>query len=247
MSHLKSNDECQDLIKIADCINHEVNYKIICISDGAGSALFSSLGAQITIDSFIKIISNYSDNLNTINEYIVKTWINETVTEIKKLKPTKINSNLKDFSCTILICILSEINSYFFQIGDGAWIIEEENKFKLVTIPYKGEYINETVFITSKDAVNYLQFYKCKSKLNSIIGFTDGLESIFINNSEANSSLSDHLLKEIKKSSDIETINSHLYNFLNSEMISNRSDDDKTLCVAWLEEKIETTNDINAI
>lgn len=237
--HKKYDIECQDYCKSFHFENNGNWYSGIGIADGAGSSKFAKIGAEESITHLIELISNHKEEILSLEKDTIKEWLTETKNYLYEKNALVQDIDLNEFSCTILVCIIAKNFGVFFQIGDGAWILKSNNEFSLLTVPQKGEYHNETVFITSKDATDHLQFKKVHGEIELVVGFTDGLEDIFLYANKISDKLIDEIVVNVKNFADTNLLHSHLANFLESELINSRTDDDKTFCIAWIKETIE--------
>ncbi|MDY6938004.1 MAG: PP2C family serine/threonine-protein phosphatase [Cyanobacteriota bacterium] len=122
------------------------------------------------------------------------------------------------------------------QVGDGAAVVcDVENQILPLTIPKSGEYINETTFLISPNARASAQFHLWQGTPMQIAMFSDGLQLLALDMPAgtphapffaplfrfvAQDNLSDDRAKE------------ELENFLTSDRVTQRADDDLTLVLA---------------
>ena len=55
---------------------------------------------------------------------------------------------LSDYHCTLILVAWVDDQVAAVQVGDGAAIVESDHLCKMLTIPQRGEYVNETFFVT---------------------------------------------------------------------------------------------------
>jgi hypothetical protein len=242
-SHIKANKPCQDVCKCEEVKDKNQNPILIAItSDGAGSSLYSDAGAKIICDTIMEEIKDFiikGHLIQEISKEIVKEWLECFLRKIE-LYAMKIATTLRELACTLLGAVVGTEYSVFFQIGDGAIIIspkQDQDEYSLVFWPSRGEYENTTFFATDKNCFGeYLLFEVRKQAINEVAIITDGIQSI---------ALSYHsrtvfkpfffpLFSYLRSSSidNISKINFELINFLGSDKINKRIDDDKTLVLA---------------
>ncbi len=103
--------------------------------------------------------------------------------------------------------------------------------YQLLFQPDKGEFANETTFITSANAVKEMQVKVISEKQEFICASTDGVEKVAIRLSdwEPFSPFFKPLEEYLHEQFNQEEEDKYLIEFLNSERLNSRTDDDKTL------------------
>ena len=236
-SHLRLNGECQDYCNLK---SFKIEGKAglgICISDGAGSAKFSRLGATLAVEyALSQLQAEYSD-WRAIDQTWIYSLVNNTKEYLSAMAQQQ-NLQIKDFACTFLFAMFSEDTGVFAQIGDGCWVIGDDDNLISPTWPYTGDYANETIFLTSNNALELTQFKVINQTISYVAGFTDGLQNLLLD-------FVDHkpfdgffipFVTSLRATNDISLLNEQLTSFLSSEKVSSRTDDDKTLVIAWRDE-----------
>ena len=118
---------------------------------------------------------------------------------------------------------------------------QEQEEPQLLFPPDKGEYINETTFVTSTDALNGMRVSVRSGKQEFICAATDGLERVAIRMSDCTpfapffQPLEDYLRQVIHP----EREDKYLMSFLDSDRLNARTDDDKTLLLCLYERSQE--------
>ncbi len=170
------------------------DWKIMTVSDGAGSKKFSRIGARESCtaaadflrkklnespdemknrlslphsdEEFVSACSYFAallqDSVLEAREAVVRAF-DDRKTKYEYLKLTDRDLELKDFSCTFLVCIVLPVTvedhtEYFaaaIQIGDGIICsvdadAEYGKALRLLSQPDSGAYSGETDFITSE-------------------------------------------------------------------------------------------------
>ena len=118
------------------------------------------------------------------------------------------------------------------QIGDGFIVMRsQEPEYKLLFQPDKGEFANETTFITSKNALKEMQVEVISQKQEFICASTDGLEKVAIRLSDWKPfpPFFKPLEEYLQQTANPEKEYQYVDDFLNSERLNSRTDDDKTL------------------
>ena len=238
------------------------DFIIGAVADGAGSAKYSDHGAELAVKTTLSFLSGTEDfsdseeiaelskfhqpeNKKALKESNqppseLEEAINELSREICQTvrhtliqEAEAIDCQLEDLACTLLVFIATSDWAGAMQIGDGFIVVRsEEGEPELVFTPDKGEYVNETTFITSDDFQNQLQV-KTFPAPKFICAASDGLEKVAIrfSNWEAYPGFFDPLEQCLQEKTSLEEKQDYLETFLNSDRINQRISDDKTLLI----------------
>ncbi|MFM6245333.1 MAG: protein phosphatase 2C domain-containing protein, partial [Dolichospermum sp.] len=124
---------------------------------------------------------------------------------------------------------------------DGFMVLRcKDQEYQLLFEPDKGEFFNETTFVTSANALEEMQVQVISGKQGFICASTDGLERVAIRLSDWQphppffKPLEEYLRETEKPENDDNYIN----DFLNSERLNSRTDDDKTLVLCCFEQEV---------
>ena len=260
--HVEENIECQDYSDVF--INQD--YTICVVSDGAGSCANSSIGAENVVKlvniHFSKLIEE-NDWHTTQNDITLEKWQQASYEALRKVRDDLERKSIefdsfKSLSCTLIVVIHLHNKLLVTHIGDGrAGYCNLNNEWYPMMTPYKGNYNNETVFITSdiwKDEVGLCKYIESKIFDDVIKAFcllSDGCENAsfecykFNKKSKAMEDINKpykkffqenvdvHIPYLVKAQKDQKELNEIWGNFLNSgnEKLKNESDD-KTMILA---------------
>ncbi len=248
-SHEKGNIPCQDYGSYK-VIN---NILIGVVSDGAGSAKHSQIGSQLTVETTINNLTRWFKNIsqeypdieqNPFDQSYMKQVFQENwEIVIQNLQEkTKEGYSYKDLSCTLLAFIATPNWIAAMQIGDGFIVVhsqEEDSNYELLFPPSKGEYANQTVFVTSQNALSELQSCVINAPQKFIFASTDGLEKLaikYINNSYLPYKDFFQPFEEDIENNKLEEEKESVLAFLNSQDVNKRTDDDKTVLICLFDE-----------
>lgn len=235
-SHQKQEIVCQDY----------VDYRIFddvivgAVADGAGSAKHSDVGSKLAIETVLKCFAdiNQSPQKQAFSQPLSKEEVekvfakivNQVIKELQK-QAEEGDYSVNDLACTLLVFVATPDWIAAMQIGDGFIVLRsQESEYKLLFQPDKGEFVNETTFITSTNAVKDMQIEVINEKQEFICASTDGLEKVAIRLSDWKpfspffKPLEEYLHETVNPKED-----KYLTEFLNSERLNSRTDDDKTL------------------
>lgn len=240
-SHLAVNGVCEDACdaKLIVDVNGQSHLAAVA-ADGAGSALMGAIGAKIAISSILtEITEHFTHAARFPTETTdITNWI---VTAQQNIIHTARNFGLRprDFACTLLGALVSERNEQvaFWQIGDGGIIGLRGEVYGLVFPPDNGEYANQTHFLTDPQALDYLQVQVSALHLDGIAMITDGLQRLAINSVPLTpyAGFFDPLFAALNTTpvaTARRSLRPRLRNFLKSDKVNARTEDDKTLLLA---------------
>ncbi len=237
-SHLKTNQPCQDWLA---CEAFENGSLIAVIADGAGSASMARRGAEIVVDTVFAYLKIGLLEKRTEIESILREAADLARKKIKAEADSKTIA-LQDYASTLLAVILTPNDGGFMQIGDGVIVVSEGiDDWKWVFWPQRGEYANTTYFLTDEGALDNLVIDKIVNPVTDVALMSDGLEHLALNYSDKTvynpffKGIFQPLLKT-EGSGKISTLSTSLKQFLTSERIQSRTDDDVSLILATCRE-----------
>ncbi|MBD2522585.1 protein phosphatase 2C domain-containing protein [Nostoc sp. FACHB-133] len=235
-SHQKQGIVCQDY----------GNYRILddvivgAVADGAGSAKHSDIGSRLAVETVLKCFSeinefpqkeDYQPLSKEEAQKVFSEIVNKVITELQK-QANEEDYSINDLACTLLVFLATPDYVAAMQIGDGFIVIRsQESEYQLLFQPDKGEFANETTFITSTNALKEMQVKVIPEKQEFICASTDGLEKVAIRLSDWQpfSPFFKPLEEYLHEPVNSEDEDKYLMEFLNSERLNSRTDDDKTL------------------
>ncbi|MDX1951610.1 MAG: PP2C family serine/threonine-protein phosphatase [Verrucomicrobiota bacterium] len=239
-SHAKRNEPCQD----AHAFTVLEGILIFVVADGAGSASMGEVGAKIAASTACEAVARTIPSTQRDEEAWRKT-IMDAVTTARDRMITEAESKgglLREYACTLMVgvCGLDFITGA--QVGDGAIIyLDAEGTGECLIPPSSGEYINETNFLTAERALELISFKYIKKDVRKVAAFSDGLQMLGLKMKEGKPHLPFFipLFNFLAAVGDIESAKRDLQNFLSSDKISARTDDDLTLFLAVLGRPLE--------
>ena len=249
-SHQKLNMPCQDYEHY-----HIFNDVIVgAVADGAGSAKYSDIGAELAVETVIKYLSPINGYLRKRKRWwqslcqplseeeakkLFKSTLKRAIASLEEQAKSK-DYSVNDLACTLLIFVATPRWVAAMQIGDGFIVMRsQESEYQLLFQPDKGEFVNETTFITSSNALDEMRVRVLTGHQEFICASTDGLEKLAIRFSDWTPfALFFKPLEEyLGETSDPEKEDEYLKNFLDSERLNARTDDDKTLLLCLFNKK----------
>ena len=179
LGHEQNGLPCQD--SFAYHLIPDAGICIVAVADGAGSALYSDQGARVATKAATEALAqNYEKLLTPLNEQSWQAIALETAQKaleaVEAHKASRPGTDLGDYASTLLLIVVMSNWVAGFQIGDGAILIEKnQQELSFLLQPPGGEYINETFFLTSQDALNKMSVAYKEECISRAILMTDGL------------------------------------------------------------------------
>ena len=225
------------------------------VADGAGSAKYSDIGSKIAVKTALSFLESYFEqlienkklfpeqprrNIPTIAQ--AQNLYNDLLNDVLKAtnqEAEKRNCQYQNLASTLIVFFATPNCMSAMQIGDGFITVRPiDSDFQLLFTPDKGEYINETTFTTSTDAFEQMQVKVLETRCNFICASTDGLEKVAINlrNWQPFPPFFNPLEEYMKETPEPEKDDRYIIDFLNSERLNARTNDDKTLLLGLFNE-----------
>lgn len=233
--HQAVNLPCQDY---GDYRLLSKNILIGAIADGAGSAKNADTGAKVAVEQSLSFLQSRIPPQNFFTEEQAQSLFGELVESVRSQlnqTATQIDGELKDLASTLLVFIATPDAIAAMQIGDGFIVTRSpEGEYELLFQPDKGEYINETTFVTSDHALEAMQVKVLPTESHFICAATDGVERVSLNLSQWQpfSPFFEPLESYLQETNDPEAEDTYLKDFLNSDRLNARTTDDKTLLLS---------------
>jgi len=216
------------------------------VADGAGCASYGDLGATVAVSASVEAVSQtFAEEHGRVplGEISDEKW-QQLLTETLEVARNAVQAEAKarsldtrDLASTLILFVASSEFIAGVQIGDGAIVaVELGGRAFCVTQPLRGEYLNETVFLTSDSSLATAQPTVWRGELAHLGAISDGLQMVALNISTA----SPHtgffmpLFGLLEKEEDEIRVHDMLVSFLTSPRLRERTDDDVTLLLATL-------------
>ena len=235
-SHVDSDQPCQDSCKIMVHEAAEGDVLIAACADGAGSAAHSDEGSKIACDVFIELGEQFlrdECSSDPLTKDVVEYWLQEIRDGIQ-VKAVELDVEVRQLATTFLACIVRPAGSVFIQIGDGAMVYRSNEDLQYAFWPHTGEYANMTNFLTSDDYIEKYEWKLVDDEIDEIAIFTDGLERLLLRFEDraVHSPAIAPMLNLIKEGDSADQFTEPLRQWLSSDAVNQRTDDDKSLILA---------------
>lgn len=234
-SHQKMGLPCQDAQASRLLSDGTV---LVALADGAGTAERSQEGARQAVDRALLCLDATLSLEMPQDEAEWEALIRETFQQARQgvLEIAEENgSPIKAFATTLICVVASDCWLAVGQIGDGAVVaVDMQDEYFTLVQPQRGEYANETNFLTMEDSFELLTVRAVAQPVRALAVMSDGLTrlALKIPDYEPHIPFFDPLFAFAAETENQEQAVSQLEAFLNSERLNARTDDDKSLVLA---------------
>jgi len=139
------------------------------MSDGAGSASHSEIGAELIIKTATNYIFEFFHQLYHKQASIATAQIVKVIQNALDKKASELSLNINDLLGTLLFVAVDQNVYLAGHIGDGLLGLLNKDVVGVLSGPAHGEYLNSTFFVNQLDAARHLRLYK--GTLENIEGF----------------------------------------------------------------------------
>jgi hypothetical protein len=233
-SHLKAGLPCQDRLA---CTLLSDGTLVAVMADGAGSASAGELGAEIAVDTVVTQIHRFFDEGRSDLEAMLREAAAQAREAISS-EALKQGMVPRSFASTLLALVVTPNGGGALQIGDGLIVVSDGvDGWSWVFWPQRGEYANTTYFLTDDDALERIQVETFPGTITDAALMTDGLEPLALH--YASKAVHDPFfsgmfrpLLQADGEAEIGQLSASLEQFLSSERVGARTDDDVSLILA---------------
>jgi serine/threonine protein phosphatase PrpC len=233
-SHERLGLPCQDALAY-QAGEHNL---LVALSDGAGTAEWSQHGAQTAVQAALEALAAALDEGLPADQagwqdmlcaaIVAARSALENLAEIEE-------QPLRAYAATLSLVVASADQLVVAQLGDGAVVAgESPDDLFLANRFQRGEYANETYFLTQEDALEQVQVSLYEKAVNYLAVMSDGLTRLAIKfpAQEPHLPFFQPLFAFVSRADEEEQASRHLVDFLTSERVCARTDDDKALVLA---------------
>lgn len=237
VSHVKQGTRRQDALS---CLSATPSTLIAVVADGAGSTSHGGEGASVTVRTIMCRALAHVRSTNCIpDDDAIWAWTDEVRDRLARAAAER-SIDRKAFAATLVGVISTGESTVVFHVGDGAAVGRNPatGAWEALSWPEHGEYASTTYFMTDDPGIR-LRIRRIETTLNAVVVFSDGIERLAL--SFADSAPHEPFFKGIVKAvedsnatgCDLE-LSQKLARYLDSPLINERTDDDKSLIIAVL-------------
>lgn len=251
-AHIRSNTPSQDAYAVGwvnrkrKSINRR-NFSNRCVfaavSDGAGSAMFGQYGAAISCLALMDSADKYTNRTidtgcttqhasDVPSKTHIENWI-QRVRHFIQIRARRDNVPFKEFSSTIAGLMITPNGFAALQIGDSVVVGRRNGNWEVLLWPCTGEFESSTYFITDTP-LRQLQLANGGREFDAFAVFTDGLNHLALSKMHkcAYSGFFTPMLRPLdqcKQAGTMLELSKQLKQYLGSDVVCDKTDDDKTL------------------
>ncbi len=238
LSHQKQGLPCQDALEYR-CLSGGA--LLVALADGAGSATRSELGARAAVQSAIDSLASSLESSQPTDccdwEEVFWDTFENARAALKQLSEER-DEPLRDFATTLTCLGATPEQLIVGQLGDGAVVVRGvDGVLDTVTTMQRGEYANETYFLTQEHALEQVAIQVINLPIQALAVMSDGLTRLALKRPTNEPYLPFFeplfaFVEESVASNDSAQANEALTAFLASPRVCERTDDDKALVLA---------------
>lgn len=236
-SHEKVKQHCQDA-------HHwellPEGVLVAAVADGAGSASLGKIGAIVAAQTAVETI-RLQYEVQGAQERDDQKWqlllTNALEAARKAVEEEAIACKViaRELATTLIIVVATPNLIAAVQVGDGVAVgCDRTGNIIALTTPQRGEYVNETIFLVSPNALENIQVKVWRGVVANIAMLSDGLQMLALEMSggKPHAPFFFPMFKFVADVTNPKEAQEQLVAFLRSERISTRTDDDLTLLLA---------------
>jgi hypothetical protein len=233
-SHAATGAPCQD----AHAWAAEGGLLFAAVADGAGTAALAEHGASAAataaVDALRAAAAEGIRSAEAARNALRVAF--ETARAAVDAKAAEVQADVRELATTLTVAVVSSGWVAAAQVGDGAVVVRDRDGglTALTTVDGGGEYLNETVFLTSPGALGGLSMQAFDGAPTHVALLTDGLQMLALKmpGREPHLPFFDPLFRFAGAQGDPAGAAERLAAFLAGPRVSARADDDLTLVVA---------------
>jgi len=238
-SHLATGAACEDscLVRVETGLA-KLPLLTIFVSDGAGSAAHGGTGAELAVEAAAEFVRK--QYAKPFGFDIDGKWATGCIQAVQAkifAQAEQQRTKARDYACTFLGLVGSPINTLLMQIGDGGIVVDVGNGLEMPITPMMGEYANMTNFVTEEKAMDLLEVVFLRSRALKAAVFSDGIQRLALDmtTNTAHTPFFTPFFSALAKATSVhkDHLQAELERFLQSPAVNERTDDDKTMALAY--------------
>lgn len=174
--HETLGQPCQDAV----ATRQTGKISVAVLADGAGSAAAAEIGARVAVDTVAALLQKrFHEFIDSSAESFGRALLGNIRRALARTARSMALES-RDLACTLLACASDGRHLLVTQLGDGRVGIRHRatGQWHLLFEPAKGEFANETVFVTSESAPSHLRCARLTmSEVDAVVLMSDGTEA----------------------------------------------------------------------
>ncbi|WP_431103061.1 PP2C family serine/threonine-protein phosphatase [Roseateles noduli] len=240
-SHTRTGQRLQDAYSCFSIETEAASVFVGIVSDGAGSAEFGGEGASLVCRSVgVAARRHFAASPGLPSPAEVEMWVDGARDAIYRAAAQRAKT-ARDFACTLVCAISNGETSVVIHVGDGCVVAREAATctWFAPTWPDHGEYASTTTFVTDQPTAKVRVSIE-ERQVDVLALFSDGIERMVLDMAAQQPSekffavMARPVLTSRVDAGKDRPLSRQLQDYLDSEQVNARTDDDKTLVIAAL-------------
>jgi hypothetical protein len=235
VSHLRLVLPCQDVQAVRVLASGDL---LVAMADGAGSARLSDQGAACAVDAALDALAARLEDSRPESQVAWELLLLEVFAASRQAVLALADEgqeSAREYASTLTCVVVTADQLAIGQIGDGAVVgIDQDGVMFTATRLQRGEYANETHFITQNDALEQVVISVRAHVLRGVAVMSDGLIRLALKmpSQDPHEPFFQPLFRFVSALDEVQDAAGQLAAFMSSERVNSRTDDDKTLVLA---------------
>ena len=237
VSHQRLGLPCQDFQSYRVLPAGRGTALLVALADGAGSAEHAQQGAEQAVvaaldalEQCLRVERTAPLDLDAMIRQAFEA-ARQALLALAEQDDLAVRSLATTLTCALAVDGFLGVG----QVGDGSLVVKTgQGELLAVTQPQRGEYANETYFLSQEDALDHLQVQVLHQPIQALAVLSDGLLRLALQMStnQPHRPFFQPLFDFVAASADPNLAAEQLAAFLGSERVSARTDDDKSIVLA---------------
>ena len=171
-SHVSGGTRCQD----ASGWRRQSGITCLAVADGAGSRPLSATGSALAVEQALETVASLAMDESAPAD--LTDWLRSAFDRARDRIVAFASSKARtpgEYATTLAVAILTPDRVALGQVGDSIAVIGGPGQYLTVCPEAKGEYANETYFITAADWAEHLRVAVLAGSADVVALSTDGL------------------------------------------------------------------------
>lgn len=236
-SHAKTDLPCQDRASCLRVSTERGPALVAVVSDGAGSASEAGRGAAIVCSQLQRRARAYlriGRALRDLDQETVADWI-DSIRERIGASATARGLLPRDYAATLIAVLIEPDHAVTIHVGDGAAVLRKQHdqEWLVPSWPYHGQFASTTRFVVDDPQAQTVLTH-VEATIDRFAVFSDGIEYLVLDfqSKTAPGPFFERLVAPLTTQVGFgrdRMLSRHLRNYLNSKVVCDETDDDKTL------------------
>lgn len=207
----------------------------VCLCDGAGSAPHAEVGARVVATAVVAALAEVPASGSAMTETLRSACATGRAALLRAAADLAVGPAA--LACTLVAVVCMDEWVAVAHLGDGAVVGRRAGSGELVVLsaPDRGEYVNETWFVTSAAWQTHLRI-GVHDGISALCVFTDGCQEASLMRDDRGSPFAPFfapLFDFTAEITDTEVADAEVLQLLAGAAMRGSSGDDKTLAIAW--------------